>query len=120
MLNKIVFMGTLGKEPELKKTPSGVSVLTVDLACQRDNKDKDGEKPVDWITTVMWRNNADYFAKYAHKGSKAIVEGKLQSRKWKDKDGNTRVAWEVQTDNVHLMGGKIGRASCRERVCLSV
>lgn len=105
MLNRITFAGSIGRNPELKKTPSGISVVTLDLACERDFKDSDGNKVVDWITTVIWRNNADYVAKYAHKGDKLTVDGKLQSRKWTDKQGQTHVAWEVQAENVNIIGG---------------
>ena len=105
MLNRICFIGTIGKEPEIRKTQTGVSVMSIDIACKRDRKEN-GENVVDWITTVFWRGSADFLANYAHKGDVVAVEGRLQSRKWTDKDGKNRINWEVQADSVSIVKHK--------------
>ncbi len=107
MLNKIVLMGRLGDDPELKHTQSGVPVTTFNLACDRDFKEKDsGDKKTDWFTVVAWRNTADFVSKYFSKGRVAVVEGRLQTRKWTDKDGNNRTSVEIVADSVYFGDSK--------------
>ena len=101
MLNDITIMGRLTKPIEKKTTPSGVSVLNNTVAVDRDRKNGD-EKLTDFIDCVFWRFNADFLEKYAEKGRMVVVHGRLESRKWTDKDGNNRISWEIQADNVYL------------------
>ena len=102
MLNKVIIMGRLARDPELRRTQSGVSVTSFRIACDRDFKSQSGEKETDWIDVVAWRNTAEFVSKYFQKGRMAIVEGRLQTRDWTDKDGNRRVAVEVVADNVYF------------------
>lgn len=104
-LNRIVLIGRITKEVEKQVTPSGVSVLNTTIAVDRDYK-QGNEKVTDFIDLVLWRHNADYIEKYASKGTQIAVEGKMQSRKWQDKEGNNRTSWEVQVDNVQIVNSK--------------
>ena len=106
MLNKVVIMGRLARDPELRRTQSGVSVTSFRIACNRDYKPQGGEAETDWIDIVAWRNTAEFVSKYFQKGRVAIVEGRLQTRDWTDKDGNRRVAVEVVADNVYFGDSK--------------
>ena len=107
MLNHIVIMGRLGKDPELRRTQSGVAVATFNVAVDRDFKDKaTGQRATDWITCVAWRSTAEFVEKYFSKGSLAVVSGRLQMRDWTDKDGNKRISAEVQAENVYFAGAK--------------
>ena len=106
MLNRVVLMGRLARDPELRRTQSGVSVTSFRLACDRDFKSQSGEKETDWIDVVAWRNTAEFVSKYFAKGRMAIVEGRLQTRDWTDKDGNKRTAVEVVADNVYFGDSK--------------
>ena len=107
MLNHIVIMGRLGKDPELRRTQSGVAVATFNVAVDRDFKDKaTGQRATDWITCVAWRSTAEFVEKYFGKGSQVLVAGRLQMRDWTDKDGNKRVSAEVQAENVYFAGAK--------------
>ncbi len=106
MLNKIIIMGRLARDPELRRTQSGVSVTSFRIACDRDFKSQSGEKETDWIDVVAWRNTAEFVSKYFNKGRMAIVEGRLQTRDWTDKDGNKRTAVEVVADNVYFGDSK--------------
>ena len=105
MLNHIVIMGRLGKDPELRRTQSGVAVATFNV--DRDVKDKaTGQRATDWITCVAWRSTAEFVEKYFAKGSQVLVAGRLQMRDWTDKDGNKRISAEVQAENVYFAGAK--------------
>lgn len=107
MLNKIVIMGRLVKTPELMRTPSGTSVTSFTLAVERDFRDKEtGEKATDFIDVVAWRGTAEFVSRYFSKGKMAIVEGRLQLRDWKDKDGNNRRSAEVVAENVYFGDSK--------------
>lgn len=104
-MNNVVLIGRITKDIEKKTTQSGVSVLNTTIAVDRDYKQGD-EKICDFIDLVIWRHNADYIEKYASKGAMIAIVGKLQSRKWQDKDGNNRTSWEVQCDNVQIVSSK--------------
>lgn len=107
MLNHIVIMGRLGKDPELRRTKSGVAVATFNVAVDRDFKDKaTGQRATDWITCVAWRSTAEFVEKYFAKGSQVLVAGRLQMRDWTYKDGNKRISAEVQAENVYFAGAK--------------
>ena len=103
MLNHIVIMGRLTRDPELRTTQSGVSVTSFTVAVDRDFGGRDGgEKQTDFIDCVAWRQTADFVSKYFTKGRMAVVSGRLQSRKWQDRDGNNRTSWEIVADNVYF------------------
>lgn len=106
MLNKIVIMGRMTKDPELRRTQTGTPVTSFTLAVDRDFKDKSGERETDFIECVAWRGTAEFVTKYFGKGRMAVVEGKLQLRDWTDKEGNKRRTAEVQADNVYFADSK--------------
>ena len=96
MLNKIFIMGRLTRDPELRRTQSGTAVTSFSLA----------EKETDFIDVVAWRSTAEFVAKYFTKGRMAVVEGRLQIRDWKDREGNNRRSAEVIADNVYFGDSK--------------
>ena len=103
MLNHIVIMGRLARDPELRRTQSGVPVASFRLAVDRDFKDKNtGERGTDWIDVVAWRATGEFVSRYFIKGRMAVVEGRLQMRDWTDKEGNKRTTAEVVADNVYF------------------
>ena len=106
MLNKIVLMGRLTRDPELRRTQSGTPVASFALAVDRDFKSQNGEKETDFIDVVVWRNTAEFVSKYFSKGRMAIVDGRLQIRDWTDKDGGKRRSAEVVADNVYFGDSK--------------
>ena len=107
MLNHIVLMGRLTRDPELRRTQSGVAVVSFSLAVDRDFQSRDsGEKQTDFIDIVAWRNTAEFVSKYFTKGRMAVVSGRLQIRDWTDKDGNKRTSAEVVADNVYFGDSK--------------
>lgn len=107
MLNHITIMGRLTKDPELRRTGSGVAVASFTIAVDRDYNPKDGgEKEVDFIDCNAWRGTGEFVSKYFSKGSMAIVSGRLQIRTWTDKDGNKRRNAEVVADSVYFGDSK--------------
>lgn len=102
MLNHITIMGRLTREPELRYTQSQTPVVSFTVACDRDF----GEKQTDFIDCVAWRNTAEFVHTYFAKGNMAAVSGRLQSRKWEDRDGNKRTNWEIVADNVYFADTK--------------
>ena len=106
MLNKIFIMGRLTRDPELRRTANSTPVTSFSLAVDRDFKSQSGEKSTDFIDVVAWRSTAEFVAKYFTKGRMAIVEGRLQIRDWKDKDGNNRRSAEVVADNIYFGDSK--------------
>ena len=106
MLNHIVIMGRMTRDPELRRTQSGTAVTSFTLAADRDFKGQNGEKETDFIDCVAWRNTAEFAAKYFTKGRMAVVEGRLQMRDWTDKEGNKRRSAEVVADNVYFGDSK--------------
>jgi len=107
MLNHIVLMGRLTRDPELRRTGSGVAVASFTLAVDRDFGGKDGgEKETDFIDCVAWRQTGEFVSKYFTKGRMAVVSGRLQIRSWTDKDGNKRRTAEVLADNVYFGDSK--------------
>ena len=101
-LNQIIVMGRITKDIELRRTTSGTSVTNFTVAVDRDF-DKD---TTDFLDVVCWRNTAEFAAKYFDKGRMAVVEGRLQNREWKDKDGNNRRSAEVYADNIYFGDSK--------------
>ena len=107
MLNHIVIMGRLTRDPELRRTGSGVAVASFSLAVDRDFSPRDGgEKETDFIDCVAWRQTGEFVSKYFTKGRMAVVSGRLQIRSWTDKDGNKRRTAEVVADNVYFGDSK--------------
>ncbi len=103
MLNHITIMGRMTRDPELRRTGSGIAVTSFTLAVERDFSPKDGgERETDFIDVVCWRSTAEFVQKYFAKGSMAIASGRLQIRSWTDKDGNKRRSAEVLADNVYF------------------
>lgn len=98
MLNRISIMGRITAEPELRATQNGTSVASFTVAVERDTKDKE----TDFISCVAWRQTGEFVSKYFHKGSMIVVSGRLQSRKWQDRDGNNRTNWEINADSVYF------------------
>lgn len=106
MLNKIIIMGRLTRDPELRRTQSGVAVTSFSVAVDRDFKTQGGEKETDFIDVVAWRTTAEFVSKYFAKGRMAVVEGRLQLRDWTDKEGGKRRSAEVVADNVYFGDSK--------------
>lgn len=106
MLNKVIIMGRLTRDPELRRTQGGTAVTSFTMAVDRDFKSQSGEKETDFIDVVAWRNTGEFAAKYLAKGRMAAVEGRIQVRDWQDKDGNRRKSVEVVADNVYFADSK--------------
>ena len=107
MLNHIVIMGRLTRDPELRRTGSGTPVANFTLAVDRDFSGKDGgEKETDFVEVVAWRSTAEFVSKYFTKGRMAVASGRLQMRKWTDKDGNKRTSAEVVAENIYFADSK--------------
>ena len=102
MLNRVILQGRLGSDPELRTTPSGAEVVTVNIAVDRDRKDANGERQTDWVPIVAWRSTAKFLSTYFQKGRMILVEGRLQMRNYTDRDGNKRTAAEVVADNIYF------------------
>lgn len=103
MLNHVTIMGRLTRDPELRHTQSGTAVTSFTLAVDRDFKDKNsGESATDWIVCTAWKGTAEFVTRYLQKGRMAVVDGRLQTRSYQDKDGNKRRAAEVVADNVYF------------------
>ena len=107
MLNHIVIMGRLTRDPELRRTGSGIAVASFSVAVDRDfGKNENGEKETDFIDCVAWRQTGEFVSKYFTKGRMIVVSGRLQVRSWTDKDGNKRRTAEVVADNVYFGDSK--------------
>ena len=106
MLNKIIVMGRLTHDPELRRTGSGTPVCSFSIACDRDFKSQSGEKETDFFDVVAWRANGEFVSKYFTKGRMAVVSGRLQIRNWTDKEGNKRRSAEVVADNIYFGDSK--------------
>ena len=103
MLNHIVIMGRLTRDPELRRTGTGVAVASFTVAVDRDFGGRDGgEKETDFIDCVAWRQTGEFVSKYFTKGRMIVVSGRLQIRNWNDKDGNKRRSAEVVADNCYF------------------
>ena len=104
-LNKVILAGRLTSDPELKQSTSGLSVTSFSLAVNRAVA-KDAEKKADFINIVAWRQTAEFITRYFHKGSAICVVGSIQTRSWKDQNGNTRYATEVVVDEAKFVESK--------------
>jgi len=107
-VNKVILVGNLGKDPEVKYLDNGVAVANLSLATTENYKNKEGEKvsQTEWHNIVLWRGLAEVAEKYLKKGASVYIEGKIKTRKWEDKDGNTRYNTEILADNMTMLGGK--------------
>lgn len=106
MLNRCIIMGRLTRSPELRRTQSGKAVTSVTLAVDRDFKGQNGEKETDFIDIVAWGNTAEFLCNYFSKGRMTVVEGRLQIRDWKDRDGNNRRSAEIVAERVYFADSK--------------
>lgn len=112
MLNHITIMGRFVRDPELRRTGSGIAVASFTLAVDRDFKSSNGgDKEVDFIDCVAWRQTGEFVSKYFTRGRMAVVSGRLQIRSWTDKDGNKRRTAEVVADNVYFADSKSENAA---------
>lgn len=110
-LNIVILMGNLCADPELKKTPSGVSVCTFRLGVARQYKDADGNSVSDFVTCVAWRQTAEFVCKYFRKGASAVVQGALQTRTYTDQQGAKHTVYEVLASSVSFGTAKGGGVS---------
>ena len=105
-VNKVILVGNLGKDPELRYTPSGTAVATFSLATTERFKDRDGnrQEKTEWHNIVAWRQLAEICGKYLHKGKQVYIEGKIQTRSYDDRDGNKRYMTEIIVDQLQMLG----------------
>lgn len=108
MLNRIIIMGRMTKDPEVRRTGSGTAVTSFTLAVERDFKGQNGERETDFIDCVAWKGTAEFVGKYFGKGRMVAVEGRLQLRDWQDNNGNKRRSAEVMADSVYFADSKQG------------
>ena len=108
-VNKVILVGNLGKNPEVRYLDSGIAVANFSLATTENYKNKEGERvsQTEWHNIVFWRGLAEVAEKYLKKGDSIYVEGKIRTRKWEDKEGNTRYSTEILADNMTMLGKKI-------------
>lgn len=107
-LNKVLLIGRLGQDPEMKSTPGGASVVSVSLATSENFKDKSGQRQdkTEWHKLVFWNRTAEIVSQYCRKGSQLYVEGTLQTREWQDKDGNKKYTTEIVVRNMQMLDSK--------------
>jgi len=112
-LNKAFLIGNLGKDPDLRSTPSGRNVATFSLATKEKYKNKNGdwEERTEWHNVVLWDKLAEIAGQYLSKGKPVYIEGRIQTRKWEGKDGNERFSTEIIGDKMQMLGGKDGSSS---------
>ena len=118
-VNKVILVGNLGRDAELRYTPGGAAVATLNLATTEVWNDKGGQRQekTEWHRIVLWGKQAESLQEYLTKGKQIYVEGKLQTRQWDDKDGNKRYTTEIKADRITLLGGGGGgsRGASMER-----
>ncbi|MEQ8909017.1 MAG: single-stranded DNA-binding protein [Vicingaceae bacterium] len=107
-INKVILVGNLGKDPEVRHLENGASVANFPIATTETYKDKNGnrQEQTEWHNIVLWRGLAQVAEKYLNKGSQVYIEGKIRSRSWQDKEGNTRYTTEIVGDNMTMLGGR--------------
>jgi len=105
-VNKVILVGNLGKDPELRRLENGTAVTKFSLATSDSYKDKDGNRvdQTEWHNIVLWRGLAEVAEKYLKKGSQIYIEGKIKSRSWEDKEGNKKYTTEIVGDNMKMLG----------------
>jgi single-strand DNA-binding protein len=106
-VNKVILVGNLGRDAELRYTPGGAAVATINMATTEVWNDKSGQRQekTEWHRVILWGKTAESLTEYLTKGKQVYVEGKLQTRQWDDKDGNKRYTTEIKGDRVVLLGG---------------
>jgi single-strand DNA-binding protein len=107
-VNKVILVGNLGKDPELRYTSGGTAVATFSLATSERYKDRNGEQQekTEWHNIVTWRNLAEICGKYLHKGKQIYIEGRIQTRSYDDRDGNKRYITEIVADQMQMLGSR--------------
>ena len=115
-VNKVILVGNLGRDIELRYTPGGAAVATLNMATTEVWNDKSGQRQekTEWHRVVLWGKTAETLAEYLLKGRQIYVEGRLQTRQWDDRDGNKRYTTEVRADRVVLLGGRAAGGSGNE------
>ena len=106
MLNKAILMGRLTRDPELRYTQSNIPVVTFSIAVDRNYSNNGGERQTDFIDIVAWRRTAEFVSQWFTKGQMIVVVGSIQSRRWQDKNGNNRTAFEIVANNINFAGPK--------------
>ena len=116
-VNKVILVGNLGRDAELRYTPAGAAVATLNMATTEVWNDKNGQRQekTEWHRVVLWGKPAESLTEYLTKGKQIYVEGRLQTRQWDDKDGNKRYTTEIRGDKVVLLGGGGGRGAPVDR-----
>ena len=116
-VNKVILVGNLGKDPEVRYLDSGVAVANITVATTENYKNKEGERvsQTEWHDVVLWRGLAEVAEKYLKKGSSVYIEGKIRTRKWEDKEGNNRYRTEIMADNMTMLGKKPSPESTDEK-----
>ena len=117
-INKVILIGRLGSDPEVRYTPSGVAVANFNIATSEEWKDKDsGEKKerTEWHRIVAWRRLGEICGEYLSKGKQVYVEGRLQTRDWEDRDGNKRYTTEIVANDVQFLGARDSSETARPR-----
>lgn len=104
-MNRVVLVGRLARDPELRTTPSGVSVCNFTVACDR-RYTQNGERQADFINCIAWRQSGEFVSRYFTKGNRIALEGSIQTRSWDDQNGNKRYATEVVVDHVEFAQSK--------------
>lgn len=107
-VNKAILVGNLGQDPELRTTGSGTAVCTLRIATSDRRKDRDGnwQDQTEWHSVVVFGKTAESVARFCRKGKQLYIEGKIQTRKWQDRDGNDRYSTEIVADGVRFLGGR--------------
>ncbi len=116
-VNKVILVGNLGRDAELRYTPGGAPVATLNMATTEVWNDKAGQKQekTEWHRVVLWGKSAESLSEYLVKGKQIYVEGRLQTRKWQDKDGNDKYSTEIRGDRIVLLGGGGGGGGGRQQ-----
>ena len=110
-INKVILIGNLGRDPEVRYTPSGAAVCNLRLATTRNWKNRDSgerQEETEWHSVVLYDRQAEVAGEYLKKGRPVYIEGRLKTRKWQDKDGNDRYTTEIVADTMQLLGGREG------------
>lgn len=116
-VNKVILLGNLGRDPEVRYTPSGEAVANYSIATTETWKDKGGQRQekTEWHNVVMYRRLAEIAGEYLKKGSQVYIEGRLQTRKWQDKQGNDRYTTEIVADHMQMLGQRDGGGASDRR-----
>ncbi len=109
-LNKVMLIGNLGADPELRFTANGAAVANFRIACSRTYTDREGQRQevTEWVSIVAWQRLAELVGQYLSKGRPVFVEGRLQTRQWQDREGNNRYTTEVVANDIQFLGGRGG------------